>query len=113
MDDQGKRLVLALAISFAFLFVYQRYLVPPAPPAVEEISEQAAPASVEKIAPIPETETVPYELLKPIIATGEKFINISTPLYQARLTNRGGAISSFKLVHYRQDIEHPARLCLK
>ena len=115
MDDQGKRLVLALAISFAFLFVYQRYIVPPAPVAVEEAveeateraAEQAAPASIEEISPAPAGEAGPFEPLQPIVATNEKIINISTPLYWARLTNRGGAISSFKLVRYRQDINDP------
>ena len=111
MDDQGKRLVLALAISFAFLFVYQRYIAPPAPIAVEDATEraaeQAAPAPIEEISPAPAGEAGPFEPLQPIVATNEKIINISTPLYSARLTNRGGAISSFKLVRYRQDINDP------
>jgi len=111
MDDQGKRLVLALAISFAFLFVYQRYIVPPAPVAVEETaqetSEQGAPAVFEELSPSPAGEAAPYEPLQPLVAVNEKITNISTPLYQARLTNRGGAITSFKLVQYRQDIKDP------
>ena len=111
MDDQGKRLVLALAISFAFLFVYQRYIVPPPPVEVEDAAQQnaqqAAPVPVEEISPTPAGEASPFEPLEPIVATKEKIINISTPLYQARLTNKGGAISSFKLVHYRQDINDP------
>lgn len=107
MDDQGKRLILALVISFAFLFVYQRYFLPPAPIAVEEATKETAPGTVERISPVPKAEVVPYGSLKPIAATDEKVINISTPLYQARLTNRGGVISSFKLARYRQDIKDP------
>jgi YidC/Oxa1 family membrane protein insertase len=107
MDDQGKRLVVALVISFAFLFVYQRYVLPPVPTAVEEPTEQAAPASVEEISPTPQAEAVPYEPLTPIVATDEKTINVSTPLYVARISNRGGVISSFKLARYRQDIKDP------
>ena len=105
MDDQGKRLLLALAISFAFLFVYQRYLVPPVPTAIEETSQETSPVPVEQISPAPETAAVPYEPLKPIAASDEKIINVTTPLYRARLTNKGGAISSFKLIEYRLDIK--------
>jgi YidC/Oxa1 family membrane protein insertase len=105
MDDQGKRLILALVISFAFLFVYQRYFLPPAPTPVEEATEQKAPAPVEELSSAPEVGAIPYEPLKPIAATDEKIINISTPLYRARLTNKSGAMSSFKLSRYRQDIK--------
>ena len=69
MDDQGKRLILALVISFAFLFVYQRYFLPPAPIAVEEATKETAPATVERISPAPKAEAVPYGSLKPIAAT--------------------------------------------
>ena len=105
MDDQGKRLVVALVLSFAFLFVYQRYILPPAPVEVEEATQGTEEKTT--LAPAPEVEAVPYESLKPISATDKKIINISTPLYQARLSNKGGAISSFKLVNYRQDIKDP------
>jgi YidC/Oxa1 family membrane protein insertase len=105
MDDQGKRLIVALVLSFAFLFVYQRYILPPAPTVVEETAQETAPAPAPKISPAPAVEAVPYEQLKPIVATDERIINISTPLYQARLSNRGGAISSFKLINYMQDIK--------
>jgi len=111
MDDQGKRLLLALVISFAFLFVYQRYMVPPAPVAVEEArpepGQSTAPVPAEKIVSAPETEAVPYEPLQPITAADEKITEISTPLYTARLTNRGGVLTSFKLAKYRQDIKDP------
>ncbi len=105
MDDQGKRLILALVISLAFLFVYQRYFLPPAPIAVEEATEQKAPAASEELSSVPEVGDVPSEPLEPIAATDEKTINISTPLYKARLTNKSGALSSFKLSRYRQDIK--------
>lgn len=110
MDDQGKRLIVALVISFAFLFVYQRYWLPPAPTTVEETAKETGPAVVEKISPAQETSAVPYEPLKVIAATDERIINISTPLYRARLSNRGGVISSFKLTRYRQDIKDPESL---
>src|SRR5210317_849827 len=100
MDDQGKRLILALVISLAFLFVYQRYFLPPAPTAVEEATEQKVPAPAEELSSVPEIGDVPSEPLEPIAATDEKTINISTPLYRARFTNKSGALSSFKLSRY-------------
>jgi len=109
MDDQGKRLLLALVISFAFLFVYQRYLLPPAPTPVEETVQEAEPAPVEKVVPATEVpaEAVPAGPVQPIAAAQERIINISTPLYRAQLTNKGGVVKSFKLARYRQDIKDP------
>ena len=112
MDDQGKRLLIALAISFAFLFFYQNYLVPPAP--VETTQEEQAvtgpgadgepsgTVSEAVIAPFPD---VPTETLEPIAAGGEETLTVSTPLFTATLSNRGGVIKSFSLVRYREELE--------
>ena len=111
MDDQGKRLILALVISFAFLFVYQRYMIPPAPVAVEdtapEVVKETPPVPEKEISPDPPTGAVPFELPTPIAAEEEKIIRVLTPLYQASLTNKGGVITSFKCIKYRQDIKDP------
>lgn len=111
MDDQGKRLVLALVISFAFLFVYQRYMVPSAPVAVEHLSPEATqetpPVPAQQISPAPSAEAVPYETPAAITAVEEEVINVLTPLYRATLTNKGGVITSFKCINYRQDIKDP------
>jgi YidC/Oxa1 family membrane protein insertase len=111
MDDQGKRLILALVISFAFLFVYQRYMVPPAPVPVKDTAQEAEqerpPAPEKEISSVPLTETVPFEPPTPIAAVEEKIIRVLTPLYQASLTNRGGVLTSFKCIKYRQDIKDP------
>ncbi|UCF88276.1 MAG: membrane protein insertase YidC [bacterium] len=105
MDDQGKRLLIALIISFAFLFVYQRYMLPPAPVAVEEATEKTTPAPTEEISPAPEVGAAPLEPLEPLAAEMERTVTISTPLYQVRLTNRGAAVSSFTLLRYRQELK--------
>lgn len=106
MDDQVKRLVIALVLSLAFLFVYQKYFLPPAPTPVEEPAKETAPVT-EEIVPAPEIPVVPQEPLEPISASDEKLITVSTPLYRARLTNKGGAIKSFRLALYRQDKKDP------
>jgi YidC/Oxa1 family membrane protein insertase len=114
MDDQGKRLVLALVISFAFLFVYQKYILPPPPAPVEETASDV----IEEQAPEPVQDTVPVlqplqpalpdgEKLEPIEAARERVINITTPLYKAELTNRGAVLKSFKLTRYSQSIKDP------
>ena len=113
MDDQGKRLVLALVISFAFLFVYQRYMVPPAPVPVDraeqeiapEVAPETPPATENQISSAPPTGDVPFELPAPIAAAQEKIIHVTTPLYEASLTNKGGVITSFKCINFKQDIK--------
>ncbi len=109
MDDQGKRLLLALVISFAFLFFYQSYFVPPAPPPAEEpAKETAAPETSEEPPALPVLETLPTaEPVEAIEAVSERVITIETPLYRARLSNRGGVIKSFTLVRYREELERP------
>jgi YidC/Oxa1 family membrane protein insertase len=112
MDDQGKRLVLALVLSLAFLFVYQKYMIPPAPVSVEdttpEVAQETPPAPEKEASLTPLTETLPLEPLTPIVAVEEKVIHVSTPLYQAILSNKGGVITSFKCLKYRQDIKDPS-----
>ncbi len=108
MDDQAKRLVLAIALSFAFLFVYQSYFSSRAPvPTVEE----TAPVVTEKGIHPPEGEIVSPDqskyggTIEPIAAVEEKQIIIDAPLYTAVLTNRGAAIKSFKLKKFRETME--------
>ncbi len=109
MEDQGKRLILALVLSFAFLFVYQKYFLPPTPEPVEKSENQtgaeeraAAPMStiIEKPAPL----SPPPE---PISESEETTLKILTPLYDATLSNRGGgALKGFTLTGYREELKN-------
>jgi YidC/Oxa1 family membrane protein insertase len=113
MDDQGKRLLLALAISFAFLFFYQTYILPPAP--VEKAAEEQGPASSSasgeggELSPPPTQAVIapPVEdagaSLGPITAGEEETVKVTTPLFTATLSNRGGVIRSLTLAKYREE----------
>jgi len=109
MEDQGKRLILALVLSFAFLMVYQRYFLPPSPEPVQ--TEESRPAAQETILePSGEgslSEIPPGPPPEPIGGSEETFVSISTPLYEAVLTNRGGALKSFTLTQYREELKDP------
>ena len=109
-EDQGKRLLLAIAISFAFLFVYQNYFSP-TPQKVEETEQTSAekiedPSELVEVEVItPPAESTPSDA-SPLTAADsrlflgaaeEKQITVQTPLFRAVFTNRGGALKSFRL----------------
>lgn len=109
MEDQGKRLILALVLSFAFLMVYQRYFLPPSSEPVQ--TGESQPAVQETISE-PSVEKAPGEIPPgpppdPIGVSEETFVTVSTPLYEAVLTNRGGALKSFTLTRYREELKDP------
>lgn len=109
MDDQGKRLIIALVLSFAFLFFYQKFFLPPVPEPVKETGIEA-PAEVtptEQSTTVQEQPVLETEPLEPISEQEESVLQVQTPLYNAVLTNRGGALKSFTLAKYREQLEDP------
>jgi YidC/Oxa1 family membrane protein insertase len=119
-DDQGKRLLLAIVISFAFLFVYQTYFGPP----IQRPEEggQTTTQSVEEASDIVEVEVItppvkaaPGDTHAPsrtdsaltLAASEEKLITVETPLFRAVLTNRGGVLKSFRLQKFLEDMKDP------
>jgi YidC/Oxa1 family membrane protein insertase len=109
MDDQAKRLLLALVLSFAVLFVYQKYFLPPLPEQVEETGGETAEEEypVDQITPAQEPAGPPEVPLEPIAEQDEILRNIQTPLYTAAVTNRGGVFRSYTLSHYHEQLEDP------
>ncbi|UCF30919.1 MAG: membrane protein insertase YidC [bacterium] len=114
MDDQIKRLILAVAISFVFLFVWQSYFAPSPPTPEEEtgpVVEEIVPADREPDAgllPPPETgEVFPEEGPGALQESAEKQVVVRTPLYTAVLTNRGGGIKSYRLMKFLEDPREP------
>ncbi|MDF1536418.1 MAG: membrane protein insertase YidC [bacterium] len=114
MDDQGKRLLIALAISFAFLFFYQNYIVPPAPVdtireekgATETVGGGDIPGSAAAMETVIATVAVaPAGTLEPIAAQGEETITVDTPLFRVTLSNRGAVIRSLTLDRYREELK--------
>lgn len=115
MDDQGKRLILAIVISLAFLFVWQTYFVSSPPPPAEEgpaeaMESPAAPdqqAGVEPPGPGPGEAPVPERAPEALKGSAEKRIVVRTPLYSTIVTSRGAALQSHRLLKYLQDRKEP------
>jgi len=99
-----KRLLLAIVLSFLILFLYQLIFVKkPQPettlePALEEkpFKEEAAPpAKIPSVLPEEKKE------IQPISEKQEKQILIETSLYQARWSNKGAVLKSWKLKDHK------------
>ncbi|TNF49576.1 membrane protein insertase YidC [bacterium] len=119
-EDQGKRLLLAIAISFAFLFIYQNYFGPPIQRPEE--NGQTTTESTEEAPDILDVEVLtppvqpgagdtqadlPADSALSLAASEEKPITVQTPLYTAVLTNRGGVLKSFRLRKFVEDMKNP------
>jgi YidC/Oxa1 family membrane protein insertase len=123
---ETKRLALAFALSAAVLiawsFVSQKYLpqpkrpAPGATPVASPASATAAATASPTAAPTPAAAAgaapVPARVA-PVAASEAKDIVVSTRLYAARLTNRGGALVSFVLERYTDAAGKPLELVRK
>jgi YidC/Oxa1 family membrane protein insertase len=102
-----RRVLLAISLSFAVLFLYQALLVPPAPvdpppPSPAPESVPAAPVAGSAVSgPVPVAPT-------PVVATEtvhgdteERVITVESSVVRATFTNRGGRVTSWVLKPYR------------
>jgi YidC/Oxa1 family membrane protein insertase len=132
-----KRLVLAVALSVAFLIVWTYLFTPPRPPAGSDERPSASPVpeaatgagtpvAPQESGPGAEAGNVPDlaglgggsgEAGRPdlppgraIAAAAEEEVVIDTPLAEIRLSNRGARITSWRLKEYRDDEGHPLEL---
>ena len=119
-DDHGKRLIIALVISMAFLLVYQKYFAP-TPQLIEQGTKKAANGAVEPhntppveafanssakaVSTVPSFATT--EKVPAIAAEKETVLTVRTPLYTVRLTNRGGVFKSFTLAKFLEAQKDP------
>lgn len=126
-----RRILLAFALSAAVLILWPKLFPPPqtppaptptaaapapasastapalgaAPAATAPATPAATPAAAAPAPPAPVPVAVPE-----LKAGGEETVEVSTPLYVARLTNRGGALVSFALVRHRDHERKPLDL---
>jgi YidC/Oxa1 family membrane protein insertase len=118
MEGQEKRLLLAIGISFLFLFAWYTWFIPAAPPAVPTGSTAtptpaaapepvSIPAAAVMTAPAGQAAGKPA-IVPAIAATEERTIKVETPFYTALLSNRGGVIRSIALAHFREKQGDPA-----
>jgi YidC/Oxa1 family membrane protein insertase len=110
-----KRLLLAIVLSFAVLFLYQLVFhqkEPPQQPASQPVAELEKAADQE---PAPELQVKPQEDLAEqdfhaTEAETELEIVVDTPLYRAVWDNRGAKLKSWKLKEYKNDQEENLEL---
>ncbi|MBN1939451.1 MAG: membrane protein insertase YidC [Candidatus Aminicenantes bacterium] len=108
-----KRIILAIILSLGVLLLWQYVFVPknPGPGAVPPVSESTAlpvsPAAQDKSGETPAqpepartTEEGAMAVSEAVTAASEERITVSTPLYTARLTNKGGVLTSWRLLRH-------------
>jgi len=109
---ETRRIILAIVLSLGILLLWQYVFVKKAP----ETASPPRPVAAQADAPAPETETAgrpeaenaPAEERAPdaaesLNAETEEEIVVSTSLYTARWTNKGGVLLSWKLHHHKNE----------
>lgn len=116
-----KKAFLAIILSLTLLMVYQFFFMrPPVQPTPEQtavVTEPAPAQAVERqeqrLPAYPET-TAPTAQSAPPQAAQEVFeeetVLVTTPLYRAVISNRGGNLASLTLKEYRQTIDDDSEL---
>ena len=111
-----KRVILALVLSLAFLFLYQQFVVKwIAPPPIKKtaankdagerpfgqvkVTEKDVKAAGD-VSQARQGESVP--------AHPEETVAVETPLYKAVFSSRGGGIKSWELKNYKESLEQTA-----
>jgi YidC/Oxa1 family membrane protein insertase len=93
-----KRALLAVALAFAVLLVYQYFFITPEPQKVQkpaQVEEKQEPSPVQ---PAVSPPAITNSTLAP---SQEKEIRVENELYAALLTNKGASIKHFELKHYK------------
>jgi len=110
-----KRIILAIVLSFLVIFLYQRIFMKKAPepqpgaivsPQVEKAQTQTPQQKEPAVAPKQGQESKP-EVEKPnleqVAAQREDLVTVSTSLYQAVWSNKGGVLQSWKLRAHKNE----------
>jgi YidC/Oxa1 family membrane protein insertase len=119
--DQS-RLMLAIALSFAVLFIWSYFFVEPPPEKVADQSTVTAPEGQtasseskttkaqpsEALTPQTETETAPAAPVEAVKATPDeeagRLIRVKTPLYEVTINEAEARFDSFKLHKYKETV---------
>ena len=108
------RLIIAIGLSFLVFFIWDAFFVEKKP--VEKAPvEQAEVQPTEQRTSVPEEETVPLskepvKKAEPVIERNTRSILVSTDKYEARLDEKGAAITSFKLKEYKDSLGENAAM---
>ena len=112
-----RRVLVAISLSFAVLFLYQALILPPTPQNISNPAPQqtVAPSSVGQApATSPDTSTPaadPAEASQPLVGeSNEREIVVESAHVRAVFTNRGGRLRHWALKNYTDDDEGPIDL---
>ena len=111
------RLFLAIALSFLIIFAWQFFMVeqegvPPAPSQTQTAETAKEPDAPAAAAPSSETAAAERTAAAPEMPAEAshpaRVITIDTPLYIAKISEKGGVFTSFVLKNYRESAEKSA-----
>jgi YidC/Oxa1 family membrane protein insertase len=101
-----KRALIAVVMMFMVLIIYNVFLTPN-----KRKPEAEPPAESPGVVDEPEAvATEAVEISLPADTAPAREVEVTTPLYTARFSSRGGVLTSFKLNHYLSSIEEPVEL---
>ncbi len=106
---ENKRVILAVALSFAVLLGWQ-YLFPPKPQAPvaqqqeQQVKQEQKTSQVQSEGPVSNQLPDPISTSEIVSAKGTK-IKVETPLYSAVINSQGGLLESFVLKNFKETIK--------
>ncbi len=103
-----KKTFLAVILSLIVVFTWQVFFAPKPVKKVQEPVQKEETVEqkpvVKEVAPEPVKHAPPKTILTKAVTGVEKDIPVETPLYSAIFTTSGGALKSFKLKGYQQNL---------
>jgi YidC/Oxa1 family membrane protein insertase len=112
-----KRVFLAIFLSFAILWVYQTYIVPPPPPGTSAVATPigtpaATPVANQPAVAPPETPAVPAATAPATVVgdTTARDIVVETDWVRAVFTTEGATLKSWRLKKYHDALGEPLEL---
>ncbi len=114
--DNEKRVLLAIILSIAVLFLYQSFLAPPAPqkPPEKGPAEYQPPQEMPKPAITPKAAqrklsiTSMPQTPEAVSDTTPKQVTVKTQMFSAVFSSREAALQSFRLHNYKEKLASPA-----
>jgi YidC/Oxa1 family membrane protein insertase len=109
--SEGRRALIAVAISLLIVIVWSHFYKPPAPQQQQRtpapITATAPREDENKIAPLA-APTPPAKTAPPLAAQAaeEKIVTVENSLYRVEFSNRGGVVRSWQLKKYFDDNKH-------
>lgn len=106
------RALLAFALSAVVLFLYQHYMVKPAPPAPPKPAvTESKPAAPAPQTPAPAAPAKTPATATPTVASAaEQTFIVETDTYLVSLSNRGAVVTSWTLKKYKDEAGKPLEL---